>query len=79
VDVRLAVMNSDKNAEVAVAEMRCCSYTEIVAGAQTCLEVEVEAEAEVEAVADSDLIPACSRMKLGKSHTTNTLVVETCL
>jgi hypothetical protein len=72
-------MNSDKNAEVAVAEMRCCSYTEIVAGAQICLEVvevEVAAEAAV-VVADSVLIPACSRTTLGKSRTTNTLVVET--
>jgi hypothetical protein len=71
------VANSGKSAEVAVAEMSCCSYTEIVAGAQTCLGEVVEVEAAV--VADSVLFLACSRTALGKSRTTNTLVVETCL
>jgi hypothetical protein len=78
VNAREAVMNSDKSSEVAVAEMRCCNYTEIVDDAQNCLEVAaVEVEAAV--VADSALFLACSRTVPDKSRTTNTLVVETCL
>jgi phage gp46-like protein len=72
-------MNSDKSAEVAVAEMRCCSYTEIVADAQNCLEAAAAVEVEAAVVADSALFLACSRTKPDKSRTMNTLVVETCL
>jgi hypothetical protein len=69
-------VNSDKSAEVAVAEMRCCSYKEIVAGARLCPEG-VAAEAAV--VADSALFLACWTTTPDRSRTVNALVVETCL
>jgi hypothetical protein len=72
------VVNLGKSAEVAVAEMRCCSYKEIVAGARPRLCPEgVAAEAAV--VADSALFLACWRTTPDKIRTVNTLVVETCL